>query len=169
MRDEDGFTFLFREHYQAVLRYAWRRIGPGDAGDIAAETFKIAWEKYHRIPADRQLPWLYTTARQLIMNLVRKDERRGELLVEELEPGIGGDPAASVAARQAALAALNELSADDRELVLLVSWEGLDARQAAAVIGYPESAAAMRLHRARKRLRCLLGEEKRSTYEESAL
>ncbi|GAA1773384.1 hypothetical protein GCM10009734_97960 [Nonomuraea bangladeshensis] len=69
------------------------------------------------------------------------------------------DHAAGVAARQEALAALRSLSEADRELLLLMSWEGLDLRQAAAVVGCSRPTAAMRLHRARRRLRYLLSED----------
>ncbi|WP_269750555.1 hypothetical protein [Herbidospora daliensis] len=37
MNDEADFTRMFQEHYTPVLRYAWRRAGPADAADIAAE------------------------------------------------------------------------------------------------------------------------------------
>ncbi|GII27771.1 RNA polymerase sigma factor [Planotetraspora mira] len=163
MRDEAGFTSMFQKHYESVLRYAWRRVGPADAADVAAETFKVAWEKYDRVPQDQPLPWLYTTARNLTLNLIRRDNRRdalADLLVEDLtRHGTEEDHAATIAARQAAFAALSTLSDGDRELILLMSWEGLDLRQAAEVVGCSRSTAAMRLHRIRGRLRHLLGEE----------
>ncbi|WP_433222468.1 RNA polymerase sigma factor [Microtetraspora malaysiensis] len=163
MSDEASFTSMFQKHYEAVLRYAWRRVGPADAADVAAETFKIAWEKYDRVPQDQPLPWLYTTARNLTLNLIRRDNRR-DAIADSLSEGLTRhgaeeDHAATLAARQAALAALNSLSDGDRELVLLMSWEGLDLRQAAAVVGCSRSTAAMRLHRIRRRLRHLLVEE----------
>jgi RNA polymerase sigma-70 factor (ECF subfamily) len=161
--DEDSFTRMFEDHYEAVLRYAWRRVGPADAPDITAETFKIAWEKYERLPREHPLPWLYATARNLMLNLIRRDNRR-DALAGPLGEGLThhcaeADHATAVVARQTALAALNSLSEDDRELVLLMSWEGLDLREAAKVVGCSRPTAAMRLHRARKRLRRLLGEE----------
>ena len=51
--------------------------------------------------------------------------------------------------RAGALATLKE---PDRELVLLVAWEGLTIAEAAAALGCTRAAAAVRLHRARKRL-----------------
>ncbi|WP_283136678.1 RNA polymerase sigma factor [Rhizohabitans arisaemae] len=179
VRDEAGFTSLFEEHYESVLRYAWRRVGPADAPDIAAETFRIAWEKFDRVPADRPLPWLYITAKNLVLNLVRKDERRNGIatwLGPDLGNGVEADHAGAVAARIAAVAALNDLGERDRELVLLVSWEGLDLREAAAVAGCSRPTAAMRLHRARRRLRRLLGDQpeatvatRRPSYKETAV
>ncbi|GAA4222665.1 RNA polymerase sigma-70 factor (ECF subfamily) [Streptosporangium album] len=167
MNDEADFTHMFQEHYEAVLRYAWRRVGPADAPDIAAETFKIAWEKYDRFPRDQPLPWLYVTARNLTSNLLRREQRRdglaGSLSEDVTRHGPEDDHAATVAARQTALAALNDLSDGDRELVLLVCWEGLDLRQAAAIVGCSRPAAAMRLHRARKRLQHLLADQPQLT------
>ncbi|WP_344220253.1 RNA polymerase sigma factor [Nonomuraea bangladeshensis] len=107
------------------------------------------------------MPWLYATARNLISNAIRRDNRRdgliwdGSLMLSDIEE----DHAAGVAARQEALAALRSLSEADRELLLLMSWEGLDLRQAAAVVGCSRPTAAMRLHRARRRLRYLLSED----------
>jgi RNA polymerase sigma-70 factor (ECF subfamily) len=43
------------------------------------------------------------------------------------------------------------LSESDRELLLLVAWEGLTHAEAAAALGISPVAARSRLHRARKR------------------
>jgi RNA polymerase sigma-70 factor (ECF subfamily) len=47
--------------------------------------------------------------------------------------------------------ALDGLAAADRELLLLVAWEGLTPAEAAAALGISPVAARSRLHRARKR------------------
>jgi len=44
----------------------------------------------------------------------------------------------------------------DREVLLLVGWEQLSLRDAAAAFGCSETTFRVRLHRARKRLRRLL-------------
>jgi len=49
--------------------------------------------------------------------------------------------------------ALQELSDDDREVVVLRDIEGLSTKQTAEVLGISESAAKVRLHRAHARLR----------------
>ncbi|MGP3928448.1 RNA polymerase sigma factor [Nonomuraea sp. KM88] len=48
--------------------------------------------------------------------------------------------------------ALRELPDDDRELISLVAWEGLDHGEIAKVFGCSRNAARIRLYRARKRL-----------------
>lgn len=50
------------------------------------------------------------------------------------------------------LAALAALSERDRELLMLIAWEGLDHAAAARVLGTTRANIAVRLHRARRRL-----------------
>jgi DNA-directed RNA polymerase specialized sigma24 family protein len=49
-------------------------------------------------------------------------------------------------------AALDGLPAADKELLLLVAWDGLSPAQAGSVLGLKPVAARSRLHRARSRL-----------------
>jgi RNA polymerase sigma-70 factor (ECF subfamily) len=49
--------------------------------------------------------------------------------------------------------ALAALAPRDRELLLLVEWEGLTPAEAAAVVRRPPVAVRVRLHRARRRFR----------------
>ena len=52
--------------------------------------------------------------------------------------------------------ALAQLPPQDREVLLLAAWEGLTSNEVATVLGIRASAARVRLHRARKRLRATL-------------
>lgn len=55
--------------------------------------------------------------------------------------------------------AWRRLDEADRELLTLVAWEGLDRDQIAAMLGCSRATIRVRLHRARRRLARLLGEE----------
>ncbi len=71
----------------------------------------------------------------------------------DMDRSLPGDAVAEQAsgaiAANHALAALDET---DRETLLLVSWEGLGAREASAAMGITPAAFRMRLARARRRL-----------------
>jgi RNA polymerase sigma-70 factor (ECF subfamily) len=54
--------------------------------------------------------------------------------------------------------ALDRLSASDSEILTLVAWEGMTPREIAGILRLPPSVVSVRLHRAKKRLRSLLGE-----------
>ncbi|MFC5096784.1 RNA polymerase sigma factor [Amycolatopsis plumensis] len=67
-------------------------------------------------------------------------------------------PAASTRpARLRVLAAeLAELSEQDRDVLLLTSWAGLEPAEVAEALGVPASTVRSRLHRVRHRLQALL-------------
>ncbi|MFD6952399.1 RNA polymerase subunit sigma-24 [Nocardiopsis sp. TSRI0078] len=149
-----GFTRFFERHYDDVHRYAVRRLGADSADDVAAETFAVAWRRYDRLPKDQPLPWLYGVARNVIRARRRRDRRRGEVLLPD--GGTRGreapDTVHQVEERDTALRALDRLSATDRELVMLLAWEGLELRDAARVLGCTTATARVRLYRARRRI-----------------
>lgn len=164
------FGRLYREHGRAILAYALRRAGdPEDAADVVAETFLIAWRRLGDVPSgDRARLWLYGVARRVLANRHRAERRRtrlGERLAESLRTELATHDAPRGEAAET-LRAMGKLSQEDRELLLLVSWEELSPGEAARVLGISSLAARSRLHRARRRLRALL-EERESTVGQS--
>jgi RNA polymerase sigma-70 factor (ECF subfamily) len=154
------FGRLYRAQGRAILAYALRRVeDPEDATDVVAETFLIAWRRLGEVPIDDGARlWLYAVARRVIANLHRAERRRtrlGERLAESLRTELATRPAPSGEGAEA-LRAMRGLGDEDRELLLLVSWEELSPGEAARVLGISSLAARSRLHRARRRLRTLL-------------
>lgn len=149
---EAGFEAIFTATYEAILGYALRRCSsPHDAADVVAETFAIAWRRVEEMPAgDAARLWLYGVARRVLANH-RRGEQRRLLRTTELREEIAalaGDPLdASVIA-----GAFRALSDDDREILGLLAWEGLDREGIATVLGCSRGTARVRLHRARARL-----------------
>jgi RNA polymerase sigma-70 factor (ECF subfamily) len=154
---------LYRDHGEAVLAYALRRLPePEDAADVLAETFLAVWRRVEeaRSVTEPRL-WLYGLARGAIANQRRGQVRRTRL-AERIIDSIARDPVRQEAdEREAAgpvLGALAELPEADRELLLLIGWEGLTPAQAARTLGVTSLAARSRLHRARRRLRHALAD-----------
>ncbi|GAA4958990.1 RNA polymerase sigma factor [Actinoplanes utahensis] len=151
---EDRFTRLYRHHYPAVERYVRRRIEDADVRDVVADVFLVAWRRIGDVPPD-PLPWLYGTARHVLANERRGAQRRTSLAarVAGHTDGESADHADTVAGRLSVAAAFDRLPDADAEALRLVSWEGLSLRQAARALDCSVPAFAMRLHRARARLR----------------
>lgn len=162
MTEAAQFEELFKRHYAAVLRYGLRRTDPESARDMAAQTFLVAWREFGRLPA-RPLPWLYGVARRELINAHRIQVRQDKL-TERLRAvavpappdddvvfvGLGdtADGADSTFIRHA----LARLSAGDQEVLRLAAWEELGPSGIASVMGCRVGTAAVRLHRARRRL-----------------
>jgi RNA polymerase sigma factor (sigma-70 family) len=141
------FALLFRRHAASIARYAARRLGPGPAEDIVAETFLAAFRQRDRYDSPRPdaLPWLFGIAGNLIRRHYR-DEARTLLTLERT----GVDPVAESftdrsearvaagAASRSVAAALASLDPGQRDVVLLIAWAELTYDQAAEALGVPE-------------------------------
>ena len=146
------FRALYAQAYGPLRRWAQHRgISGADADDVVAETFTIAWRRFDDIPADAAIPWLYGVARNVVRNHARREKRRTALqrvAPRDLVAHAPDEPSDTRVLR----AALDALRDDDREVLRLVAWDGVDAAQLPIALGCSPSAARVRLHRARKRL-----------------
>ncbi|MFP5319991.1 MAG: RNA polymerase sigma factor [Acidimicrobiia bacterium] len=148
----------YRAHRGAVLAYLLRRCpSAADAHDALAETFLVAWRRPEQVPdGDAAVRlWLYGVARRVLANQ-RRAERRRRRLSERLQAHPGDElvPGPDEAGTEReVLRVLSRLGERDREILLLSAWEGLSHAEIAAVLGCSENASAVRLHRARARLR----------------
>jgi RNA polymerase sigma factor (sigma-70 family) len=163
---QERFRGLFAEHYVSILNYARRRVVEDAASDVVEEVFIVVWRRLSELPSD-PLPWLYGVARRVVANQRRGADRALRLSnrlivaasVGELDRSFHADPAEAVTESMVFAAAFDRLSDDDKEILSLVVWEGLGARDAATVLGCSVSAVTMRLTRARRRLRTHLNNE----------
>ena len=154
-RQPELMGVLYERHALAVFRYLARRAGPTAAEDLLSEVFIAALDTRKRVVAHDSgsaLPWLYGIA----MNVLRRYFRRSQpTWAEGPEQGMDWDAVDArldaEAQRRRLRAALSTLSEADRELLLLVAWEGLTSTEAAAALGISKVAARSRLHRARHR------------------
>lgn len=147
---------MWREAAPRVQAYAIRHVGRDDAGDVLSEVFLAAWRRLDDVPAE-PLPWLIVTARNLIGTMRRSAARHPEDAVDigDRLAGLASDgplPEDVAIDRDEFLHALTSLAAEDREVLLLVAWDGLTNAAAAEVLGCTEATFRVRLSRARARL-----------------
>lgn len=155
--DEQRFERLYNAHHDRVAAYLLSRVGRDAAQDALARTFEVAWRRLDEIP-EQQLPWLLGVARRMLAAQFRAAGRRGAL-VERLAANashVETDHAERIAQRQLVATALAELPDQQREALLLIAWEDLTQAEAATVTGCSRVAFAVRLHRARLRLRSVV-------------
>ncbi|HEY6890841.1 MAG TPA: sigma-70 family RNA polymerase sigma factor [Solirubrobacter sp.] len=157
MGGELDFEQLYALHAGAVRGYAMRRCDPETADDVVADVFLVAWRRRAELP-EEALPWLLGIARRVLANHARGQSRRVRLQDRlAAQPAASGAPTPAEDKASARLnAALARLSERDRELLLLMAWEGLELRQAAEVLGVRPNTLAVRFHRARRRLSAAL-------------
>jgi RNA polymerase sigma factor (sigma-70 family) len=157
---EQRFASLYREHYRSVLAYAVRRMDRhADAADVVADVFTIAWRRLADVPdSPADLLWLYGVARRVVAGK-RRSARRLRHLIARLQAAAAPDAAISGdQVTDRLLDAVARLRPVEREAIALVHWEQLSHDEAARVLGCSANAVAIRVHRARSRLRQSLAE-----------
>lgn len=167
--DQSEFEAFYRQHWQDVLAYARRRTDSlADAADVTAEVFVVAWRRRQEMPGDGEdRLWLFGVARHTVANhrrgQARQDRLQARLLqaVEHSAPD-PADVSLDHETSDVIMGALRALPDADRELLMLVGWDGLTPQQAAQVLEVSPALARVRLHRARQRLDRALQRERRS-------
>jgi RNA polymerase sigma-70 factor (ECF subfamily) len=149
------FEQVFDENLRAVYRYVLRRAGALDVDDAVAEVFLVAWRRIDDVPADAK-PWLLGVARRVLANQRRAAIRRASLAertrAEAAHASVDASDAPPI------LRALRRVSSRDREVLMLIAWDGVTVEEAAAVLGCSRGAAKVRFHRAKRRLARALAE-----------
>ncbi len=156
MTAEERFADLYGSHASAVLAYALRRTSSANAEDVMAEVFLVTWRRLGEVPSDARI-WLLGVARKVLANQrrgLRRQEATRERLAGEAQrrAGLGGaQTGVGDAGEERVREALAQLRERDREVLLLLAWEGLSNTEAAAVLGIGARTFNVRLHRARRR------------------
>jgi len=160
--DREAFDELVKRHYRRVFTLARRLVADADdAHDVTQEVFLRAYRSLDKFRGDAQLStWLYRiTANCAATHLGKSSRHRhdalgdDEAIVDERpdsNPELLAD-AASV--RERLDLAIAELPPRLRAVVMLRDVYEMPHEVIATELGISESAAKVRLHRARKKLR----------------
>ena len=150
---ESAFAWLFREEYPAIVRTAQLMLGDRAAAeDVAQEAFVRLYARWRRVSRyDKPGAWV----RRVAIRLASRARRRPSTLALVPEQPGAADPQADPDLRRALLS----LPPNQRAAIVLHYLEDLPVAEVAETMGVATSTAKVHLHRARKRLAMLLGEE----------
>lgn len=168
---------LVRSYEGAALRMAIAMLGdPDDARDAVQDAFVKAYTSLSRFDEARQFaPWFYRILRNRCRDMLRGRRPTAQLTVldhrpEGVDTRIESRPdrlAEREAAQSRLWRALNRISADHREVLVLKELQGLRYAEIAEVMGVPEGTIASRLFHARKALRAALTEDEAHMHAEA--
>jgi RNA polymerase sigma-70 factor (ECF subfamily) len=166
--DRGAFDEVVRRTYVETYTLAVRLTGnEEDARDVVQEAYLRAWNGLRRFRGDAQFStWMYRITANAAATLTQKRRRQRVMQLDEVEEpadvSLVGHP--DVAAESLELldqlsGALDQLAPKLRAVVVLKDVYGLPHEAIAEELGITETAAKVRLHRGRARLRDLLYEE----------
>jgi RNA polymerase sigma-70 factor (ECF subfamily) len=149
------FSALYQKYARDVYRFALYLCGErGDAEDITAETFVRAWTSPEPIRTATVKGYLFTIARNLFLQGLRRKRRHAEVpedagdLVADPQPG----PQALAEGRAelgAVLAGMQKLPEADRAALIMRAFEGMPYEEIAQALGIPLTTVKVKIHRAR--------------------
>jgi len=160
--DRGAFDELVRRTYADTYTLAYRLTGDEeDARDVVQEAYLRAFRGLKRFRGDAQFTtWMYRITANCAATFLgkrgkhRHDELHEDLSLEDVRPTSSPEVQLETGATRADLqAALRRLPARLRAVVVLRDVYDLPHESIAAELGISESAAKVRLHRARRKLR----------------
>jgi RNA polymerase sigma-70 factor, ECF subfamily len=161
--DRDAFDELYRRYSRAVLGLAMRRLGDrGRAEDAAQDAFAAIWRSASSFDRTRGngAPWLYTVARNAIVDGLRRTPEPAADPPDEPAPDPG--PADRVETGWVAWRvhrALEVLPEHERPVIELAYWGGMSQSEIAGYLDVPLGTVKTRTRSALARLADELDEE----------
>ena len=169
--DREAFRFLMERYQQMLFGYLFRLLlrDSETARELTQNVFMKAFENLARVDRNRPLaPWLYRIAHNEAANYLRTRARHPETALET--DHWSGIPASetdspedaqlaseeSTAIRQA----LDQLKPRQREALVLHYFEDRSYEEIAEILDIPPGTVGTLIHRGRKRLESLLGEDR---------
>lgn len=156
----DVLGVIYERHAASVFRYLARRVGAPVAEDLLGQVFEGAVGARFRVrphESGSALPWLYGIAANVVRSHLRRARTETALMDAVSFDWDAVDARVDAVSRRDGLRkALAALGETERELLLLVAWDGLSPTEAGQVLGLSSLAARSRLHRARARAQAAL-------------
>lgn len=163
----ESFRALVEANKERLFSYVWRMLrNHHDAEDVCQTAFVRAYESLNSYSENYAFStWLFTIAYRLCLNSLRKKRAQAcDLDFAQLggsEPDVAVSLAGSEEAtrmREQIWDAVEQLTPPQKTAVLLFYREGLSCQEIGAVLGIPQVTVKSHLHRAREKLREILGD-----------
>ena len=141
---------LFIAHRDGIFRYLCRIVGQEDARELTQEVFlRVTRSEVPKTDDGGRRAWLFRIARNLALNHVRDDRRRGVAVELTADAATPATQALATALREA----LHQLAPIDRDVFLMREAGGLSYEEISFACQLTPDAVRSRLHRARLQLR----------------
>jgi RNA polymerase sigma-70 factor, ECF subfamily len=148
------FESLYKSYAPQVRRFVLFLCGDAAlADDITSETFVRAWIGQGKIPEATVKAYLFTIARNLYRDNLRRNRRNTELeeSIPDESPNLA-DRAEHKAELAAVMKALQELPEIDRAVLLMRAQEEMPYEEIAQALELPVTTIKVKVHRARLKL-----------------
>ena len=153
--DMDALEELYRISERTLYAYILSIVKNHDETlDLMQETYlKIMSSAHLYKPMGKPLAWMFTIAKNLYLSKIRKDKRIVNLETDEIEDSTKFSYVTDNEDRIVLQTALDVLSEEERQIVILYAVSGLKHKEIAESIGLKLSTTLSKYHRALKKIR----------------
>jgi RNA polymerase sigma-70 factor (ECF subfamily) len=159
-RGDETAVRRFYETYGRMMFAVASRIlrDPGHAEEATQQAFVQAWRAASSLDSTRDpAPWLATIVRRVAIDIQRREARRPASALDQVHPGHSALTVLPLSAEQAweawnVRSAIDQLPADEREIVRLQHLEGFTHVQIAERLGVALGTVKSRSFRAHRTL-----------------
>lgn len=160
--EAEALRALSDAHATAIWRYVVHLTGnPSGADDVVQETLLRAWRtpKIMSQPPESTRSWLFTVARNLVIDEYRSARTRHELTTDTLPERAERDRTDALFEALLIEEALGALGVEHRSVIVHSYYGGRSIAETAAELGIPEGTVKSRLHYGLRALRLALQEK----------
>ncbi|HEY4061315.1 MAG TPA: RNA polymerase sigma factor [Puia sp.] len=158
--DLDKMGLLFQRYHRPLYGFLFHMTKEKEASEDIVQNVFFRMLKYrHAFTGGEFKTWMYHVARNVLNDhFKRSGKTGGHYPVEVVEERIAGEQHADLPLEKkqelkALEAALQSLSAENRELLILSRWQELKYSEIARILDISEGAVKVRVHRALQLLR----------------
>ena len=147
--DVEAYNLLVSRWEKRVYNYLLKLVADAeDALDLSQEAFLKAYQSLRRLEdPSRFAPWLFRIAHNEAFSLLRR--RRPEIdVIDQPPPSAPGSRMLPVETSLAVRSALERLSEDQREAVILKIYQGFKFEEMSEILGCPVSTIKSRVYTA---------------------
>lgn len=164
--EPDAFEELYRQHARRLYGLVYRMTGAtADADELLQEVFLLAHRKLGTFRGESSLStWLHRLAMNLCLDHLRSKRAKTDQLTDSLDADArgnrlesGGRAGESIVERLDLERAIAQLPESYRAAFLLHDVQGFEHGEVGRILGIAEGTSKSLLHKARLRLRTLLG------------
>lgn len=161
--NETRLAGLYDEYYDRIAHYVYVRIGDkNEAEDIASEVFLKALKsiKSYEEQGVPMQAWLFKIAHNMVVDHLRKVSKVKTVSIDTIEIQGDSDPAKTAEINitmEAVKKAMEKLTADQREVLNLRFFGGLDSKEVAGLMKKTDGAVREMQRSALEKLRQILG------------
>jgi RNA polymerase sigma factor (sigma-70 family) len=150
--DNKEYNTVVKTHSNNLYRFILKMLKDKDGtNDIVQDAFMKLWQHIEQVDFDKAKSWLFTTARNTMLNKIKRDKR-----TESMDSGNFSEPYANnnnFELKELIDKSLDQLPELQKSIILLRDLEGYDYKEIGEILDLNESQVKVYLFRGRQKIK----------------